>query len=182
MTPRRVHSAPEVIRRRRAGRVAGAAACLCLLAASPPPVEPPHNLHVANVRMVVEGPNVVARIRVFRDDLEKSLKRPVRDDSATKLAVGAYVTRATLVTADGAALTAEVLDSGAEQDGDQPVWWLLVQWKAPRPVKVLGLRVHVLFDTFSDQQNIVTVAHSPSDERRGLYFQAGDRKEQIVTF
>jgi hypothetical protein len=30
---------------------------------------PRHNMHVANTRMVVEGAVVVARVRMFRDDL-----------------------------------------------------------------------------------------------------------------
>ena len=67
-------------------------------------------------------------------------------------------------------------------DGDQPVWWVLVQWKAVRPVTVLGLTAHVLFDTFDDQQNIVVVNRQPGDERRSLYFQTGDRTEQIIRF
>lgn len=143
---------------------------------------PPHNLHVANTRMVVEGNAAVARIRMFRDDLEKSLRQPVNDTESSKAAVNAYVARFVLVTADGAALTAEVLDNGADQDGDQAVRWVLVQWKAAKPIKNLGLRVHLMFDTFRDQQNIVQLAHSPGDERRGLYFQAGDLKEQVVRF
>jgi hypothetical protein len=142
----------------------------------------PHDLHVSNTRIVVEGVNVVARIRMFRDDLEKALKRPINGDDAAKTAVAAYVSRTFMLTANGAALTGELLDSGAEQDGDQAVWWLLVQWKARQPVQSLGLRVHLMFETFSDQQNIVIVARNPGDERRGLYFQAGDRTEQVIRF
>ena len=143
---------------------------------------PPHDLHVAHTRMVVEGAVVVARVRMFRDDLQKALKRPVVDDTASRAAVAAYVVQHFVVTAGGARLTAEVLDGGGDTDGDQPVWWVLVQWKAPQPVKVLGLKVHLLFDTFTDQQNIVQVSRQPGDERRGLYFQAGDRSEQVLRF
>jgi hypothetical protein len=39
-----------------------------------------------------------------------------------------------------------------------------------------------MFETFNDQQNTVLVAKQPGDERRGLYFQAGDRAEQMLTF
>ncbi len=46
----------------------------------------------------------------------------------------------------------------------------------------LGLKVHVLFDTFGDQQNIVILSRQPGDERRSLYFQPGDLKEQVVRF
>ena len=143
---------------------------------------PPHNMHVANTRMVVEGPAVVARVRMFRDDLQKALKRPAVDDAAWRAAVATYVGQNFTVVANGTKLAGEVLDSGADIDGDQPIWWVLVQWKAARPVTVLGLKVHLLFDAFGDQQNIVQVSKQPGDERRGLYFQAGDRSEQVLKF
>jgi len=143
---------------------------------------PPHNMHVANTRMVVEGPVVVARVRMFRDDLQKALKRPSTDDPAWRAAVAAYVGQNFTVAANGTKLAGEVLDGGADIDGDQPIWWVLVQWKSTRPVKVLGLKVHLLFDAFGDQQNIVQVSKQPGDERHGLYFQAGDRSEQVLKF
>jgi len=171
-------------------RVALVAGALLLLGAAPPRAVPPastapaarHSTHIAHTRMVVEGPMVVARIRMFRDDLQKALKRPVTDDPAVRAALGAYLNGSFGVTADGARLTAEIADSGGDTEGDQPIWWVLVQWKAARPVKVIGLKVHLLFDTFSDQQNIVVVNKQPGDERRNLYFQPGDRTEQVLKF
>lgn len=154
---------------------------LLLLGAAPSrPV--PHDLHITHTRMVIEGTAVVARVRMFRDDLEKSLKRKITDDAASRAAVAAYMSQHFMVSADGAKLTGEVLDSGGDMDGDQPVWWVLVQWKAATPVKSLGVRVHLMFESFRDQQNTVLVAKQPGDERRGLYFQAGDLKEQILKF
>jgi len=125
---------------------------------------------------------VVARVRMFRDDLQKALKQKVTADPAALAAVSAYIGKSMGVTADGVQLTAEVVDSGGDSEGDQPIWWVLVQWRAARPVHAIGLTVHVLFDTFDDQQNIVVVSKQPGDERRSLYFQAGDRKEQVVRF
>ena len=132
--------------------------------------------------MVVEGTVVVARVRMFRDDLQKALKQPVGDNAASKSAVAAYLVQNFVLTSDGTKLAGEVLDSGGEMEGDQPIWWVLVQWKATRPVKTLGVRVHLMFETFNDQQNTVLVARNPGDERRGLYFQAGDRAEQVLKF
>lgn len=151
-------------------------------AVTPPLAAAPHNLHVAYTRMVVEGNTIVARIRIFRDDLQRSLKRAVNDSAASKSAVAAYVAQHITLASDGARLSSQVLDGGADMDGDQPIWWVLVQWTAPRPVKVLSLKVHLLFETFTDQQNIVIVAKQPGDERHGLYFQSGDRSEQILKF
>jgi len=147
-----------------------------------PPAVALHNLHLTHTRMVIEGTAVVARVRMFRDDLEKSLKRKIADDAASKAAVAAYMAQHFVVSADGARLTGEVLDSGGEIDGDQKVWWVLVQWKAAKPVKTLGVKVHLMFESFNDQQNTVLVARQPGDERRGLYFQAGDLTEQVLRF
>lgn len=151
-------------------------------AVTPPRAEAPHNLHVAHTRMVVEGNAVVARIRMFRDDLQRSLKRAVNDSAASKAAVAAYLAQNITLMSDGTKLSSELLDGGADMDGDQPIWWVLVQWKAPKPVRVLSLKFHLMFDTFTDQQNIVLVAHQPGDERHGLYFQSGDRSEQVLKF
>lgn len=154
-----------------------ALAASLLLAAAPP-----HDLHVAHTRLVVEGPVLIARVRMFRDDLQKAVKRSVGDDAASKAAVASYVSRNFTVTANGVRLQGAVLDGGADMDGDQAIWWVIVQWQAAAPVKSLGLRVHLMFDTFTDQQNIVQVSRQPGDERHGLYFQAGDTAEQVLKF
>jgi hypothetical protein len=146
------------------------------------PHDLPHDLHLTHTRLVIDGNAIVARVRMFRDDLEKAIKRPIADDAASKAVVATYLARNLLLTADGAALSGEVLDSGGDVDGDQKVWWVLVQWKTAKPVTALGVRVHLMFETFNDQQNTVLVARQPGDERRGLYFQAGDLKEQVLKF
>lgn len=125
---------------------------------------------------------MVARIRLFRDDLQKAIGVPVADTPESQRAVSQYVLRTFTLAIGSAPLTGTVLDSGADMDGDQPVWWVLAQWKAPRPVTSLAVSALLLFETFRDQQNVVMVSKQPGDERRGLYFQAGDRKEQIVRF
>ena len=125
---------------------------------------------------------VLARVRMFRDDLEKGFKQKIAETPAGLALVGAHVARQLVVRADGVPLAAEVLDGGPDQDGDQPIWWVLIQWKAAKPVVALGLKVHVLFDTFDDQQNLVVVNRQPGDDRRTLYFQGGDRSEQVVKF
>jgi hypothetical protein len=147
-----------------------------------PSSKAPHDLHLSHTRMVIEGNAIVARVRMFRDDLQRALHRPVADDAASKAAVAAYLARNFVLTADGTKLTGELLDSGGEMDGDQPVYWVLVQWKTVKPVKTLGVRVHLMFETYRDQQNTVLVARNPGDERRGLYFQAGDLAEQVLRF
>ncbi len=143
---------------------------------------PVHDTHLSHARVVVEGSVVVARIRLFRDDVTRALKHPVGDDSTSKRLLSAYLNRTFGVRADNVALTAELLDGAADVEGDQPVWQVLVQWKAARPVTRLALRDQLLFETFSDQQNVAVVIAQPSDRRQTLYFHAGDRSEQVVTF
>ncbi|MFN8574513.1 MAG: DUF6702 family protein [Gemmatimonadaceae bacterium] len=146
------------------------------------PAPAPHNTHISHARVVLEGPVVLARIRLFRDDLEKTLKQKVADDSSSHRVVADYIDRAFRVRADGQTLAAELLDSGADMEGDQPVWWVLVQWKAARNIGQLAMKAQQLFELFNDQQNLVTISRQPEGERRSLYFQAGDRAEQVVKF
>ena len=141
-----------------------------------------HNTHITSTRLVLDGPVVLARVRIFRDDFEKALKRKITDDATSKAAIAAYMVPRFVVRADGVALTGEVIDGGGDLDGDQPVWWVLMQWKASTPARSLGLKVQLLFDSFDDQQNLVIVNREPSGERRSLYFHAGDRSEQLLKF
>lgn len=164
------------------GLVIYAASAVPLNARTPTVAAPPHDLHVTTTRMVIDGTSIVARVRMFRDDLQKALKRPVNDSASSRAAVAAYFAQHVLLTAAGRALSGKILESGGEMDGDQPVWWVIAEWRTAQPVTTLGVRVHLMFDAFSDQQNTVLVARNPGDQRRGLYFQAGDRAEQVLKF
>jgi hypothetical protein len=143
---------------------------------------PLHNKHFSHARMVVDGTAVVARVRLFKDDLEKALRQKVTDDPASKAVVAAYVTRQLAVRADDQPLKGEVIDQGGDNDGDQPVVWVMVQWTAPRAPRKVGIKDHLLFDQFDDQQNLVILARMPEDKRNSLYFQPGDRSEQVVSY
>lgn len=153
-----------------------ASASMLLLGAAP------HNKHFSHTRLVLDGTALVARVRIFKDDLEKALKRKVGDDAASKQAVAGYAARAFILRADDVVLKGEVLDQGGDSDGDQPVTWLLVQWTAPRPPKKIGVKDLILFDQYDDQQNLVILSRMPGDERRTLYFQSGDRSEQVISY
>lgn len=142
-----------------------------------------HDLHVSHTRLVLDGVHVVARVRLFRDDLAKALGAPIGKNAATRAAFERYLNQHFLVRADGVRLTCRIEDDDADADPNgEPVWWAIIQCDAPTPVRALGLINEVLFDTFRDQQNLVTVIKAPEDERRALYFQGGDRREQTVRF
>ncbi len=144
---------------------------------------PLHDLHVSHTRLVLDGTHVVARVRVFRDDLAKALGAPVEKNAATRAAFEKYLVAHFLVRADGVRLACRIEDDDEDSDPNgERVWWAIIQCDAAAPVRVLGLVNDVFFDTFRDQQNLVTVIKAPEDERRALYFQSGDRREQSVTF
>lgn len=142
-----------------------------------------HDIHVSHTRLVLDGVSVVARIRVFKDDLEKALGRRVAADAATQTAFTEYLSAHFLVRADGARLTCRIEDHEADVDpSGEAVWWAIIQCDAARPIRTLGLLNSVMFELFRDQQNLVTVIKAPEDKRRALYFHAGDVTEQSVTF
>lgn len=147
------------------------------------PALPRHDIHVSHTRLVLDGTHVVARVRVFRDDLAKALGAPVEKNAATRAAFEQYLGAHFLVRADGVRLACRIEDDDADADPNgEAVWWAIVQCDAAAPVRTLGLVNDLFFETFRDQQNLVTVIKAPEDERRALYFQAGDRKEQTVRF
>lgn len=151
--------------------------------ASPASALPLHDLHVSHTRLVLDGTHVVARVRVFRDDLAKALGAPVEKNAATRAAFEQYLGAHFLVRADGVRLACRIEDDDEDSDPNgERVWWAIIQCDAAAPVRVLGLVNEVLFETFRDQQNLVTVIKAPEDERRALFFQGGDRREQTVRF
>lgn len=147
-----------------------------------------HDVHLSYTRMVVDGSNVVARVRLFKDDAERALrvhaKRPELrlDAGAASDAVFAdYFNAHVTVSADGERLRGKVLQSGLDADaGEAPMWWYLVELPARKPVRALTLRVALLFETYNDQRNVVTLLEMPGEKRHSLYF-AGDSKDEMVT-
>jgi len=147
------------------------------------------NAHALYVRG--KFPDTAARMRLFRDDLEKGLghryrieafdavKDPRRDSLFT-----AYVNERFLLEADGARLSARVESSGVEVDAQQKqqMVWFVLEFAAATPVKRLSLRNVVLQEQFGDQQNIVQVMHLPDEARQTLYFAPGDAKAQEMAF
>jgi hypothetical protein len=142
-----------------------------------------HDVHVTHTRLVLDGVHVVARIRWFRDDLERALGRPLGATPESRAALTAYLADHFRVRADGSPLTCRIEDDAADQDPNgEPVWWAIIQCDAARDIARLGLTNTLLFEQFRDQQNLVTVINAPDDQRRALYFQVGDRGEQVVAF
>jgi hypothetical protein len=150
-----------------------------------------HDQHVSHTRLVVEGATVGARMRLFRDDLEKGLAHrhrldafdAVKDPRLDSL-FATYVDERFLLEADGTLLRATVASSGVELDTqqDQQMVWFVLEFTAVKPVKRLALRNVVLQEQFGDQQNIVQVMHLPDEARQTLYFAPGDATAQELAF
>jgi hypothetical protein len=142
-----------------------------------------HDVHVTHARLVLDGSHAVARIRWFRDDLERALGRPLAATAESRATLTSYLGTHFRVRADGVALACRIEEDAPDQDPNgESVWWAVIQCDAARDIRTIGLTNTLLFDQFRDQQNLVTVIKAPEDERRSLYFQGGDRREQQVTF
>lgn len=158
-----------------------------LLGASLPARAARHDTHASLARVVVQDTAVVARIRMFKDDLEHGLARFHHTDSATVAnssrldsLVAPYLAKTFSLAADGKALTGQVTQVGVENDeAGWPMVWVLLEYRAPSPVKRLAVKNEILFELFDNQQNLVHLLALPSGERRTMYFVAGSG-EQVL--
>jgi len=151
-----------------------------------------HPLHLSTAQLVVEETTLYLRIRVFKDDLEGALAAragverfdlsPTPESDAAFLA---YLGTTLSIQADGAELSAAVISSGVDLEagqGDATVWWYLLSYESPAPVRSIAILDAVLFERFDDQRNIVRVLHSASGKQRTLYFAAPDDDPITVSF
>jgi hypothetical protein len=149
-----------------------------------------HDIHLTYTRMVVDGATVVCRVRLFKDDLERALqdfaKQPSLDVGTTPGAdsiFAAYFNTRAALSADGEELRGRVVQSGLDADAtDQQMWWYLIELPARKPVRTLSVRIALLFETFRDQKNVVTLLKMPGEQRHSLYFAGEDAKAQRLDF
>jgi hypothetical protein len=142
-----------------------------------------HDVHVSHTRLVVEGATVAAQVRLFRDDLEKTLRVDAATVPRRDSLLGAYLDRTFVLEADGVRLRGTVEGSGIEKDRDQQdVVWVLLDFPAARAVTAIRLRNVIFMETWGDQQNIVQVLHLPGEGRHTLYFAPGDGRAQALEF
>jgi hypothetical protein len=146
-----------------------------------------HDVHVSHMRVVVEGTTVAAQVRLFHDDLQDAVRRHagspqlLLSSPAGDSAFARYFAQGVTVTADGARLTARLLQARDDRDtGGVPMRVYTVELAAPRPVRRLALRDALLFEHFRDQQNLAVVLRMPGERRTSLFFAAGDTREQVV--
>ena len=160
---------------------------LCVAGAPRAPVA--HDVHVSQARVLVDGASIAWRLRVFEDDLERALRAFARDSTLSVAALPAarfdplvtrYLAARLVVVADGDTLAPALVQTGVDDDPvGGPVRWLVFTYDARRPVTRLVLRHAVLFETYADQQNLVTLQVA-GGRRLPLYFSARDDVPQVV--
>ena len=140
-----------------------------------------HKFHVSYSRIAVEGTTAVTRVRFFKDDLEKALASATANPSYSmeisekqdSLFLAYFNSRFTLN--DGNAdLAPALMGSGEELEGAEAMWWFLIQYEAPTPIKKLNIVNKLLIESFIDQKNIVQIQHFPSETTWSLYFVEDD--------
>lgn len=173
-----------------AGLALGAAPAAARAPDPPPAAVRRHDLHLSHTRLAVEGATVGARIRLFRDDLERALRRRA-GDSALALSperrreaeVERYLRERLRLDADGARLALRVTGSGYERDAaQQDVLWYVLEGEAARPIARLRVLVTACFELFGDQQNVVALQHFPDGRKHSFFFAAGDEQGHEIAF
>lgn len=169
-------------------------------AARPPDPPPPvaHDFHVTYGRMGIEGSVIQVRLRFFQDDLALALRAHARDpelalavDPATDSLVTAYLDARFVVRAGTAGSTQEsvaasaplpatILASGEEADGDQPVWWYIVEYGYDAPVARVHVDARVLLELFDDQRNLLRIQYFPSEHQRTFYLTHGSTEARFA--
>jgi hypothetical protein len=143
-----------------------------------------HDFHVSYTRMAVEGAGISAQIRMFGDDITKTLvtrsKTPglVLNSPAGLTAAQAYLATAFPVLANGRSLAPSVVSATQERD----MWAYIVTWAAPSTITTLSMHNAVMMESFDDQQNIVKLKHIGTGKESTLFYSGGSRADQVVRF
>lgn len=143
-----------------------------------------HDFHVSYTRMAVEPTVISAQIRVFTDDVTQGLLNRQRGSSFTlnspqaDAAFQAYLAERFPITANGRRLQPVVVSGAQEKE----MWAYVVTWTSPQRITSISMHNAVLFELFSDQQNIVKLKHLPSGKESTLFYSGGSLTDQTVRF
>jgi hypothetical protein len=149
-----------------------------------------HDVHVSHTRLVLEGNTIALRVRLFHDDLTLALRRAtgrpelqITTEARADSVFGAYFAKHVKLEVNGRPVRVRVTASGTEVDAAaQEVVWYVLEGGLDRPARGIVILDGLLFEVFGDQQNILQLLRLPGDQRRTLYFNASDPREQVVEF
>ena len=146
-----------------------------------------HDFHVSTAHVAVEKNVVVCRIRFFKDDLEETLSHFHRREGIkmmqsveTQELFRAYFNERFTLSANGATISGTIIAGGEDLGDREPVWWYTVQFEAEENIRALRVRNELLFDLYSDQQNVFNVIHFPEEMQRSYSFTEGEHTAEIV--
>jgi hypothetical protein len=147
-----------------------------------------HELHLAYGDLAVEGSLIAGRLRFFKDDLERAIG-PIVGATAMNLEPGTeadalvmrYVRDNLHISVGGEELRASLLGSGQDELDREPVWWVIVQYRAPATVEEITVSTTLLFELYDDQRNIFKFVHFPDETPQTFYFAEGE-SEHVVRF
>ncbi|HMB93768.1 MAG TPA: DUF6702 family protein [Rhodothermales bacterium] len=147
-----------------------------------------HDFHISYGRVAVEDNVVVFRVRFFKDDLEEALRKyhkapefALEVNPAVDAQFVAYFNERLVLETEGQQLTGQIIGSGEEMEGKEPMWWYALQYEASATIKKLTIKNQLLLELFDDQKNIVKVRHFPDDKQQSYYFD-DDTVEHTASF
>ena len=148
----------------------------------------PHDLHIVYGDLAVEGSVVAGRLRFFKHDLERALGPLVNADALTltpgteaDVLVLRYVRGRLEIRAGEELLTPRLLESGQDELDREPMWWIIVEYRAPSPPEALTVRNRLLHELFDDQRNIFKFVRFPEQTQK-TYYVTAEEPEQVVRF
>lgn len=146
-------------------------------------------MHLTYSRVEVTGNLVRWRVRLFRDDLERTLQtfshRPKLSAATPEgdSAFAAYFNAKVRIVSLGTPLAGKVVESGRDPSSPEPeMWWYELELRAPAPIRSLSVNVALLFEHFKDQRNVVALTNGPGMRRISLYFAVGDTSAKAIVF
>ena len=136
-----------------------------------------HKFHTTYGRMGVEENIAVVQVRFFKDDLYETLVNhyeqqdfSLSPDPETDRMFVDYFNERFRIEVDGTFLTGLIVSSGEDVEGQEEVWWYVVQFVAEDDLTTFSVTNSLLTELFDDQKNILKVQHFPSEKTLSYYF------------
>ncbi len=140
----------------------------------------PHDFHVSilNMEYNAKSKNLECSFKIFIDDLEKALMEngapklnlnTKTEHAKTNYYIVAYLRKHFKVKQNGSNVTYNVIGKEYEED----VCWVYVETDKVKDMSSLLVRNTLLFNTFSDQANIVHVKH-PDKGKKSVFLRVGE--------
>lgn len=150
----------------------------------------PHDTHVSYARVVIDTSDAFMRIRLFKDDLTLALRTFAESDSLLLGATPeidslflAYLNETFELNAGDVRLRPQIITSGEDElraeGGVQDIWWYELVFESEAVITGVTLNDRVLFETYSDQRNILKLYDARTDREHSFYFVEGSDSQSI---